>query len=89
MYELLFSPIAERYFKKLKQKALKEAFKTALLEISKNPYNGSPKHADLAGFYCYDLRHGKTSYEITYAIRETNGKNVVIVPPQYLSCRLP
>ena len=33
MYELLFSPQAERYFKKVKEKPLKEAYKTALLKI--------------------------------------------------------
>lgn len=79
MYELLFSPPAERYFKKLKERALKKAFKAALLEISKDPYHGSPKRGDLVGFYCYDLRYGKTSYEIAYAIRETNGKKVVVI----------
>ncbi|HBN96929.1 MAG TPA: plasmid stabilization protein, partial [Firmicutes bacterium] len=34
MYELLFSPSAERYFKKLKDKALKGALEKALLEIA-------------------------------------------------------
>ncbi len=79
MYELLFSPAAERYFKKLKEKALKEVFKGALLRIAEDPYCGSPKLGDLSGFYGYDLRYRKTSYEIAYAIRENNGEKVIVV----------
>ena len=33
MYEILFSPQSERFFKKIKEKPLKEAYKTALLKF--------------------------------------------------------
>lgn len=47
MYELLFSPQAERFFKRMKEKPLKEAYKTALIKLKKNPYIGQPKRGDL------------------------------------------
>ena len=40
MHDLFFSPAAERYFKKIKEKALKEAFREALLKIAEDPYCG-------------------------------------------------
>ena len=46
MYELRYLPEAEKYFKKIKGKRLKEAFKAALLKISQNPYDGEPKSGD-------------------------------------------
>lgn len=79
MYELLFSLSAERYFKKLKDKALKGALEKALLEIAADPYCGSQKKGDLSGFFSYDLRYRKINYEIAYAIREDNGKRVIVV----------
>lgn len=79
MYDLYFSPPAERYFKKLKENPLKEAYKTALLEIKKNPYIGQPKRGDLAGIYGFDLKYQGISYEIAYTIREVNGKKVVVL----------
>lgn len=79
MYDLYFSPPAERYFKKLKENPLKEAYKTALLEIKKNPYIGQPKRGDLAGIYGFDLKYRGISYEIAYTIREVNGKKVVVL----------
>lgn len=79
MYELRFSPSAERYFKKLKDKTLKGAFEKALLEIAEDPYCGSQKTGDLSGFFGYDLRYRKINYEISYTIREDNGKQVIVV----------
>jgi len=79
MYELLFSPAAERYFKKLKDKQLLIKFKEALKLIQENPYIGQVKHGDLAGVYGYDVYHNKTNYEIAYSIFEINGKRVVVL----------
>lgn len=79
MYELLFSPSAERYFKKLKDKQLKEKFKKALQIIRKNPYVGQSKHGDLTGIYCYDVFYDKSNYEIAYTIFEVDGKKVVVL----------
>lgn len=79
MYGLLFSPSAERYFKKLKDKHLKEKFRTALMLIRENPYIGKPKKGDLSGVYSYDVYYSTTHYEIAYSIYEINEKKVVVL----------
>ena len=79
MYELLFSPQAERFFKKLKDIPLKETYKTALLKLKENPYIGQPKREDLAGIYGLDVKYKGVNYEIAYTIREVNGKKVVVL----------
>ena len=79
MYEILFSPAAERFFKKLKEKPLKDAYKEALLELGKNPYIGQPKRGDLAGIYGFDVKYMGINYEIAYTISEVNGKKIVIL----------
>ena len=75
MYKLLFSPQAERFFKKLKEKPLKEAF----LELKKNPYIGQPKRGDLAGIYGFDVKYKDVNYEIAYTICEVNGKKIIVL----------
>lgn len=79
MYEILFTPQAERFFKKIKEKPLKEAYKTALLKLKKNPYIGQPKRGDLAGIYGYDVKYKSVNYEIAYTISEVNGKKIVVL----------
>ncbi len=79
MYEILFSPASERFFKKVKEKALKEAYKKALLKISENPYIGKPKRGDLAGIYGLNVKYQGINYEIAYTISEVNGKKVVVL----------
>lgn len=79
MYELRFLPAAERYFKKVKEKGLREAYRLALLEISKDPFSGDAKVGDLAGIYCRDVYYNKTNYEIAYRIYEEDGKLVVVL----------
>ena len=79
MYEILFSPQAERFFKKIKEKPLREAYKTALLKLRKNPYIGQPKRGDLVGIYGFDVIYKGVNYEIAYTISEVNGKKVVVL----------
>ena len=79
MYELLFSPQAERFFRKLKEKPLKEAYKKAFLELKENPYIGQPKRGDLAGIYGFGVKYKGINYEIAYTIREVHGKKVVVL----------
>ncbi len=76
---MLFSPAAERYFKKLKDKQLLTKFKGALLLIKENPYIGQAKRGDLSGIYGYDVYYDKTNYEIAYSIFEIDGKKVVVL----------
>lgn len=79
MYELRYLPGAQRFFKKLKEKGLKEAFRRALTAIAQDPYVGERKTGDLAGLYGYDVYYNKTNYEIAYRIYEENGKLVVVI----------
>lgn len=79
MYELRYLPGAERYFKKIKDKGLKAAFRTALERLAENPYIGQAKTGDLAGVYGFDVYYNKTNYEIAYRIYEEDGKIVVVL----------
>lgn len=79
MYEVLFSSAAERYFKKLRERKLKEAYKDALRKISQDPYVGQAKRGDLAGVYSYNVRYEGINYEIAYRIYEEDGKKVVVL----------
>ncbi len=79
MYEILFSPVAEKFLKKIKEKALKETYKIALLKISENPYIGQAKRGDLSGIYGFDIKYKSVNYEIAYTISELNGKKIVVI----------
>lgn len=79
MYRLEFLTEAKKYFKKLKEQGLKEAFKFALSEISGNPYIGQAKIGDLAGLRCYDVYYKGKNYEVAYKIYEYDEKLVVVI----------
>ncbi len=79
MYEILFSSATERYFKKLKDKSLKDAYETALLRLQANPYIGQPKRGDLGGIYGFDIRHKDVNYEIAYTINEHYEKKTIVL----------
>ncbi len=79
MYELKYLPGAERYFKKIKEKGLKSAFRKALENIQTDPYVGEAKTGDLAGIYGFDVFYNRTNYEIAYRIYEENGHLVVVI----------
>lgn len=79
MYELRFTKTVEKYFKKIKEKGLKNEYRNALNEISLDPYIGEQKVGDLAGIYCYDVYYNRTNYEIAYRIYEDGDKIVVVV----------
>jgi len=79
MYELRFMSAAERYFKKLKEKGLKTAYREALDKISSDPYIGELKSGDLAGIYCLDVYYNRTNYEIAYRIYEDDGQIVIVI----------
>jgi len=51
MYEISYSKPAERYLKKIKDKHLLAAFKSAIDKLKENPYVGSQKTRDLRGIY--------------------------------------
>ena len=57
MYEIRFSTASQKYFKKLRDKKLKNAFYEALHKIRENPYIGVQKSGDLATIYGYDVHY--------------------------------
>jgi mRNA interferase RelE/StbE len=79
MYEIRYSRAAEKYFKKLKEKGLKEAYRKAIIKISNDPYIGQLKSGDLIGIYCFDVYYNKTNHEIAYYIYEEEDHFVVIL----------
>ena len=79
MAELRFSPAAERFFKKIKEKGLKKAFRDGLERIAEDPYCGKAKIGDLAGIYCLDVFYNKTNYEIAYRVYEEHGRIIVVL----------
>ncbi len=56
MHQIRFLPRAEKYIKKVKDKALKEKIRHAIFEIQENPYIGKAKKGDLTGIYGFDVR---------------------------------
>ncbi|MGV8146987.1 MAG: type II toxin-antitoxin system RelE/ParE family toxin [Alkaliphilus sp.] len=80
MLPVIYMPIAEKYFKKLKDKTLKKAFKEKIISITKTPNIGQAKTGDLNGLYCVDLYHNRINYELAYRIAKLrNGDMVVII----------
>lgn len=68
MIPVIYTPMAEKYFKKLRDKQLKIAFKEAILSIRKNPNIGEVKTGDLKGIYGLDIYYNRTNYELAYRI---------------------
>lgn len=79
-YGLKVSPEVKKYFKKLRDRALKDKFKDAVTQIQLNPYEiGEAKLGDLAGIYGYDIKHKGTDFEIAYTIQKDEDGNLVLV----------
>ena len=80
MYELIYMPSAEKFFKKTKDAGLISKFNEALDEISGDPYKaGKAKTGDLLGIYCRNVFYGKTNYEVAYRIIESDCQYAVVI----------
>ena len=79
MFEVSYSKAAERYLKKVKDKQLLEAFKSAIDKIKIDPYIGTQKAGDLRGIYGYDVKYKGTNYELAYRIYEKNDMFIVVI----------
>ena len=79
MYEVSYSRASERYLKKIKDKQLLLAFKTAINKLARDPYIGTQKTGDLRGIYGFDVKYNDTNYELAYRIYEENDQVIVIV----------
>lgn len=66
--------------KKLRDKELKQKYKTAIEAICADPFIGNAKTGDLSGIYGYDIFHRRTNYEIAYRFYTlTDGARIVII----------
>lgn len=79
MRDLIILPGAARYLKKLKEKALKDAFQKEIDAIRIDPYLGEAKTGDLAGIYCRDVFYSRTNYELAYTLIEKDNETVVVL----------
>lgn len=80
MLPVVYTPIAEKYFKRLKDKQLKRAYREAIIAIRENPSIGDAKTGDLKGIYSLDINLNKINYELAYRISNLkNGDMVVII----------
>jgi mRNA-degrading endonuclease RelE of RelBE toxin-antitoxin system len=79
MIKLVFLPPAFRYLKKLKDKELKNLYKTTIDKLLLDPYLGEAKSGDLSGVYCIDIYHNKTNYELAYTIIAEPEETLVVI----------
>lgn len=79
MTEIRFLPPAQRYFKKLKDKTLKNLYRQALERIREDHTVGTAKTGDLSGLYGYDIYYNKTNYELAYTVEYQVDKVIVVV----------
>ncbi|MCL1941807.1 MAG: type II toxin-antitoxin system RelE/ParE family toxin [Synergistaceae bacterium] len=79
MYEISYSGAAERYLKKIRDKQLLSAFKTAIDRLKTDPYIGTQKTGDLRGIYGHDVKFRGVNYELAYRIYEESVRLVVII----------
>ena len=80
MLPVEYTPAAERYFRKLRDRRLLSAFENAITLIRENPSLGQAKKGDLVGLYSYDIFVDSVNYELAYRlVRLNNGSMIVIV----------
>lgn len=79
MLPVVYTPIAEKYFKKLKDKQLKNLYKHAIINIRENPKIGDAKTGDLKGIYSFDIYHNRINYELAYRISQVVNGDVIVV----------
>ena len=79
MLDVVYTPAAKNYLKKVKDKNLKTKFSDAVLAIRKDPNVGEPKRGDLAGYMGYDIHYNKTNYELAYTVVEDEKGEVVVI----------
>lgn len=79
MLPVVYMPNAERYFKKLKDKQLKNAYKNGISSIRDNPCMGEAKKGDLKGIYSLDIYHNRTNYELAYRISQLDNGDIIVI----------
>lgn len=74
-----YSPAIVKYFKKLKDKQLKEKYKMAIDLIVSDYTIGSLKSGDLTGIYSYDIYYNKTNYELAYTLKIEDDEVIIFI----------
>jgi plasmid stabilization system protein ParE len=79
MLPVVYTPRAEKYFKKIKEEGLANTFRDAITRIRQNPNIGEQKTGDLSGIWCLDVYYKKTNYELAYRITRLDSGDIVVV----------
>lgn len=79
MMQVRFLPPAAKFIKKIKDKKLKELYKTAIEAIREEPTIGEKKTGDLRDIYGYDIYYNKTNYELSYTIEMADEEIIVVI----------
>ena len=79
MYSVRILPPAARYFKKIKDRRLKQLYKEAIDNLAADPFKGTQKTGDLRGIWGYDIYYNKTNYELAYTVFQDPDQIVVVI----------
>lgn len=79
MVRVAYTPMAEKYFKKLKDNHLRNAFKDAIMSVRENPEIGVKKTGDLKGICSLDVFYNRINYELAYRIYQDNNGDLVLI----------
>lgn len=81
MSDYQLGPRAAKQLKKIKKTdaTLYKKISDAISAIQIDPCIGEEKKGDLKGYYCFDVSHLKTNYELCYALEEDEDGNVIVI----------
>jgi hypothetical protein len=79
MLPVIYTPISERYLKKLKDKKLKDLFRNVIMGIREDPSLGDAKTGDLKGVYSVDIFYNGKNYELAYSLSKLKNEEVVVI----------
>lgn len=77
--DIKYSLAIVKYFKKIKDKQLKERYKLAINLIVSDYTIGSLKSGDLSGIYSYDIYYNKTNYELAYTVKIEDNEVIIFI----------
>jgi mRNA interferase RelE/StbE len=78
--EVRYRNSAKQYFKKLKDKHLRNLFLQHILQIQKDPFTGIEKRGDLSGIFTIGFNYRGIQYRLAYQIEiDEDGNTVVII----------
>lgn len=79
MLPVVYLPRAAKYFKKLRDKHLKDKYKEAISSIRENPRIGEAKSGDLSGILSVDIFHAGQNYELAYRVSQLDSGEIVVI----------